>query len=204
VSANTSSIKNQLSQKLRNKEYRDAFVVESVGTNVAAQIYALRESRHWTQEELAERARMAQARISLLEDPNYQRFTIGTLERLASAFDVGLIVKFAAFGDLLEWTVAAPCCTSLAVPSFDEEMMGLSPGVACGTEQSQIAASRAQVGTSPGIVVNALFDSGQKIRDCWASSQAFPIIGNQYKLPTAREIQPESDKERQQREPIAA
>ena len=46
-------------------------------------------------------AEMAQPRISVMEDANYARFSLNTLKRLASAFDCGLIVRFAPFSELV-------------------------------------------------------------------------------------------------------
>jgi len=92
-------------EELRNKEYRDAFVAEHINTGVPFQIRALREEkgREWTQKELGVRARMAQETISRIEDPNYGKLTLKTLKRLASAFDVGLMIRFVPFSELVEW-----------------------------------------------------------------------------------------------------
>ena len=47
---------------------------------------------------------IAQPTISQLEDPNYGRFSLATLIKLAEAFDVGLAVRFVPFGELVDWT----------------------------------------------------------------------------------------------------
>ena len=57
--------------------------------------------------------------ISRLEDPNYGRYSLKTLKRLARAFDVGLLVRFVSFGELGEWTVNLT--HSKTPPSYDEE-----------------------------------------------------------------------------------
>lgn len=44
---------------------------------------------------------MKQSRISALEDADYSKWSIGTLKRLARAFDVPLNVTFGTFGGLL-------------------------------------------------------------------------------------------------------
>ena len=108
-------------QKLSNKKYRDEFVSSHVGTNVASQVFALRNKKHWSQSKLAKRAGMAQPRISVIEDPDYEDFSINTLKRLASAFDVALVVKFVSFGELVDW-VASLSPEKIAVPSFEEEI----------------------------------------------------------------------------------
>src|SRR5438445_11026074 len=94
-------IRGQLVAKLSNKEYRDIFVSEQVNTGLSFQMRALREQRDWSQAELGRRSEMAQSRISVMEDANYSRFSLTTLKRLASAFDVGLVVRFAPFSELL-------------------------------------------------------------------------------------------------------
>ena len=94
----------QIWKKLKAKEYRDSYVAAHVSNTVASQINMLREQRGWTQKELAQRASMSQSRISALEDPNYENIEVGTLKRLASAFDVALTVRFTPFSELATWT----------------------------------------------------------------------------------------------------
>lgn len=91
-------------RRLADKEYRDSFVASNIANTVASQINALREQRGWTQKDLAKRAGMAQSRISSLEDPNLENFEIVTLKRLASAFDVAVVVRFVPFSELASWT----------------------------------------------------------------------------------------------------
>jgi transcriptional regulator with XRE-family HTH domain len=93
--------KGRLLAKLKNKAYRAAFVIEHVKTSVPLQIHALREQFGWTQGQLAERAKTTQTVISRLEDPNYGNLSLNSLLKLASAFDIGLLVKFVPFSRLL-------------------------------------------------------------------------------------------------------
>ncbi|MBI3967130.1 MAG: helix-turn-helix transcriptional regulator, partial [Chloroflexi bacterium] len=90
----TSARYQQIATSLRDKEYRDIFVEEHISTGLSFQIRAMREQRGWTQEDLGQRAGMAQQRVCQLENPNYGRFSLSTLKRLASAFDVALAVHF--------------------------------------------------------------------------------------------------------------
>ena len=90
-------------KKLRNKEYRESFVASQISNTIAAQIFLLREARGWTQAEVAAKAGMKQSRISDLEDPNYENYQTRTLLKLASAYDVGLIVRFVQFSELAKW-----------------------------------------------------------------------------------------------------
>jgi len=103
MSDDIASIKKKLWEKMRNKTYRDNFVGANVSTGIAAQLVTMRESRGWQQKEVAEKAGMAPARISVMENPSYDKFTLSTLKRLASTFDVALIVRFVPFSELVDW-----------------------------------------------------------------------------------------------------
>ncbi|MBI4311360.1 MAG: helix-turn-helix transcriptional regulator [Chloroflexi bacterium] len=115
----TVDTRQQLLESLKDTEFRKAFAAD-IGTGLAFQIRLLREKRGWTQEELARRAGKRQETISQWENPDYGRYTLSTLMELANAFDVGIIVRFAAFSELVDWTVnLSP--ERLAPPSFEEE-----------------------------------------------------------------------------------
>ena len=45
---------------------------------------------------------MKQERISVLEDVNYESWSVTTLKRLAKAFDLRLSIKFETFGSFLQ------------------------------------------------------------------------------------------------------
>lgn len=116
------SAKDQIMKALQDKEYRQLYVDENISTGIAVQLRELRESRGWTQAELGQHAGgIRQERISQLEDPEYGRPTLTTLRRLAAAFDVALIVRFAAFGELVDWTINLTP-EQLTPPSFEDEM----------------------------------------------------------------------------------
>jgi transcriptional regulator with XRE-family HTH domain len=112
----------QIWSKLANKEYRDSFVASNISNTVSSQIFTLRDQRGWTQKELAQRAGMGQSRIPALEDPNIENFEIGTLKRIASAFDVALVVRFVPFSDLANWT-ADLSEEKLSVPEFANDRL---------------------------------------------------------------------------------
>ncbi len=95
----SSTIRN-LWKRMKSKEYRDSFVASHVSNTVAAQIFTMREDRKWTQTALAQKAGMRQSRISALEDPDFENVELATLRRVASAFDVGLSVRFVPFSDI--------------------------------------------------------------------------------------------------------
>jgi transcriptional regulator with XRE-family HTH domain len=100
---NTIERKEKLKAQLKDKRYRDAFVSEHIDTGIPFQIRALRKQRELTQKKLSEITGMAQERISIAENPNYSRFNLKTLKRIASAFDVALIVRFVPFSELVNW-----------------------------------------------------------------------------------------------------
>ena len=106
-------------RKFFRKRYRDIFATSITGTT-AAQIHAMREKEGWSQEELAQKAGMGQARISLLENPNYQNLSLSTLKRIANVFDVALVVRFEPFSRLFA-IIDNETSKTLAVPSFVEE-----------------------------------------------------------------------------------
>lgn len=95
--------KEKLCEELKDKEYRDAFVEESISIGIPFQIKALRKQRNLNQIDLEKLSGMKQARISLLENHGYSEFTLKTLKKFASAFDVGLIVRFVPISEMVEW-----------------------------------------------------------------------------------------------------
>jgi transcriptional regulator with XRE-family HTH domain len=121
-------------RKFFRRRYRDVFATSITGTT-AAQIRATREKRGWSQHELAEKAGMAQARISLLENPNYESPSLSTLKRVANALDVALVVRFTSFGKFFALVDSEEPGT-LALPSFEEEF---------GTEADPIVTPREKV-----------------------------------------------------------
>ena len=109
-----------MNEDFENKEYREAFVEENIRNGIAFQIRALRKRHQLSQEQLGQRAGMAQNVISRLEDPEYGKFTINTLLTLATAFDVALIVKFVPFSELFR-SLKNLSPEVLAASSFAEE-----------------------------------------------------------------------------------
>lgn len=115
-----SKSRNQLAKNLRNKEYRDSFVESHIRNGLSFQIRAMRDLRGWTQKELAERASFKQEAISRLENPDYGRFTLETLKRLASAFDVALMVRFAPFSELID-RISSLTPRDMEIPEFSRD-----------------------------------------------------------------------------------
>jgi transcriptional regulator with XRE-family HTH domain len=113
-------IREQIVAKLFDKEYRDIFVSEQINTGLAFQLRTMREAKGWTQSELGEKVRMAQSRISLMEDANYSRYSLNTLKRLGSTFDVALVVRFEPFSKLVDH-FAKLNSSALNVTSFEAD-----------------------------------------------------------------------------------
>lgn len=92
----------------------------------------MRDRENWSQEQLAERVGMNQNAISRLENPFYGKATLTTLKRLATAFDVGLVVRFVPFGELVDWVSSTPRVNAglstegFNVPSFGAEIKSLN------------------------------------------------------------------------------
>jgi transcriptional regulator with XRE-family HTH domain len=108
------SEKSQLIDKLKTRNNsRQAYTRAKLSVNIPSQIRALRRKREMTQGMLAHESDMKQSRISAMERPGTVTFNIETLIRLAAAFKVGLIVKFAPFSEMLNWE------NSFSQDSFD-------------------------------------------------------------------------------------
>ena len=102
MSSGTTSVREQIVASLADKEYRDALVQESINQGIAIQIRLNRIERGWTQGDLGARAEKQQSEISRLEDPDYEGYTLKTLTKLASAFDVAIEVRFVPFSSLVD------------------------------------------------------------------------------------------------------
>ena len=101
-SSPTISVRTQLLSSFQDHEYRHAFLAEHARAFIALQVRSLREERKITQAQLGELMGKAQAWISRLEDPDYGKVTVATLLELAEAFDTALVIRFAAFSELLD------------------------------------------------------------------------------------------------------
>ncbi len=131
----------KLLQKLKaSRKRRELFVAGQIKTGIPFQIRALRDKQGWTQGELGNRLGMTQTNISRLESPGYGRQNITTLQRIAAAFDVGLIVRFVPFSELVGW-VDKLSPESVAPKSFDEEIEMMESQVTANVSDLQIISS---------------------------------------------------------------
>lgn len=109
-----------LVNELRDPDYRSEYVASQISIGFPFQVRALRKARNWTQKDLAKAAGMAQPRIAEIESPGERKLNVETMLRLAAAFDVALLVRFAPFGDFVDWNESFdPNCYE--VPTFSEE-----------------------------------------------------------------------------------
>jgi transcriptional regulator with XRE-family HTH domain len=103
------------------KEYRFAFVEESIRSRLTSQIKVMRDQREWDYKRFSDEIGKKVSWAYRLEDPNEAHPTIPTLLQVAQAFDVGLDVRFLPFSKLLDdVTTLRP--ESFSVASFDEEI----------------------------------------------------------------------------------
>jgi len=112
----------QMWESLQDPDFRQQFIDEYINVGIAFQIHGLRERQGLKQKQLAERLgdEKKQPLISAWENPNYGKYTLGTLKDLAKAFDVGLLVRFVPFSTLVDWTINLTYDV-IAPPSFSEE-----------------------------------------------------------------------------------
>lgn len=110
-----------LLSELNDKTYRDSYVAAQIRIGLPFQVKALRTARNWSQGELAERAHMAQPRISEIEKPGERSLNLDTLLRLASAFDCALSVNFVPFSELVMSSESFDPGT-FDVPTFQQEL----------------------------------------------------------------------------------
>lgn len=160
-----SSTVRTLWKRMKSREYRESFVASHVSNTIAAQIFMMREDREWTQTALAEKAGMKQSRISAIEDPDFENVEIATLRRLASAFDVGLSVRFVPFSEIA--VQAGNVGTSdLCVMDFDRDALPI-------WEQKSLAkvANHDQIAVFSIVANDKLTETGegpQDWQDPWA------------------------------------
>ena len=117
---NTTNKHKQMWESLRDPEFRKQLIDEHINVGIAFQIRSLRDRQKLTQTKLAELLGVKQPLISEWENPNYGKYTLGTLKDLAKVFDVGLLVRFVPFSTLVDWTLDLTS-DGIAPPNFSEE-----------------------------------------------------------------------------------
>lgn len=115
----TTKIKN-LWIRLKDRDYRSAYLDEVINARLAAQIYALRMSRGFTQADVSQLTGIAQPTLSRLESDAHG-ITTTTLKRLANAYDVALSVRFVGFNEFADEVSAGKI--DREIPDFDHGPM---------------------------------------------------------------------------------
>ena len=91
-------------EKLRQKEYRDAYLRAQVHNWVAYQFQSLRKKLRLTQSEMSKRVEKPQSVVSRLESEDYRGVSVQTLLDFACAMDVALVVQFVSYPEFLART----------------------------------------------------------------------------------------------------
>ena len=86
---------------MQNEEYRRKFFLAEASAEIARQLVRLRRRRKLSQKQLADKAGMAQPRISMVERADYENWSFNTLRRLADAMDARLRVLIEPAEDVL-------------------------------------------------------------------------------------------------------
>jgi DNA-binding XRE family transcriptional regulator len=92
-----------ISKLLTNRDSRAAYIRAKLEVLIPSQLRALRLRQERTQPELAQLADMKQSRISAMETPGKVNFNLDTLVRMAATLNVGMMVKFIPFSEMLGW-----------------------------------------------------------------------------------------------------
>lgn len=88
---------------LTDRDFRASYIRAKLDVLIPSQLRALRLRQEETQSDLAQLADMKQARISAMETPGRVNFNLETLVRIAATLNVGLMVKFVPFSEMLGW-----------------------------------------------------------------------------------------------------
>jgi hypothetical protein len=120
------SSRNELVQRLLNgPEARANFVNSHLDKKLAFQIRSFRGED--SQEEAEDHTGIKQQVWSRLENPSYGKATLTTLKKIAAAYDVGLLVEFVPFSQLVNRVSGTPYVErgyspdTMNVPSFEKE-----------------------------------------------------------------------------------
>ena len=125
TSTNLNSKKSLIRRLRKGHHVRTRFVESHLDKKLALQIRSLRGDL--SQEEMEQKTGIKQQAISRLENPYYGKATLTTLKKFAAANDVGLLVEFVPFSELINRVSGTPYVErgyspdTMNVPSFEEE-----------------------------------------------------------------------------------
>jgi transcriptional regulator with XRE-family HTH domain len=112
----------------KGRDLRRRFVESQIANEIAFQVRALRHKQEWSQPALARELDTTQNQIYRLENPAKSKPTISTLKKIAALFDVGLVVRFVPFGEMIDYLSGTPrlhgglSTTSHRPLNFSEEL----------------------------------------------------------------------------------
>jgi transcriptional regulator with XRE-family HTH domain len=125
MSTNLNSKKSLVRRLRKGRHVRTRFVESHLDKKLAFQIRSLRGDL--SQQEMEQKTGIKQQAISRLENPYYGKATLTTLKKIAAANDVGLLVEFVPYSELINRVSGTPYVErgyrpeTMNVPSFDEE-----------------------------------------------------------------------------------
>lgn len=119
----TSKIRS-LWKRFSDKEYRSIYLDESINSRLAGQIFSLRTSRNMTQAQVSELTGIAQPTLSRLES-DCRGITTTTLKKIAAAYDVALVIKFAPFSEFTR--EISDVMIDRHIKSFDGDSVAVEP-----------------------------------------------------------------------------
>lgn len=113
------------SRKLRKIAYRHAMVDAEIRHGIADQIRAMRDRRGWSQHDLGVKMGKPQSAIARIERRAREEYPgMRTLLEIARAFDVGVLVRFVPFSEVVRRTLDDTEYEQAPL-SFDEEIAAL-------------------------------------------------------------------------------
>lgn len=118
------SRRQKLIEELKEPAFRRGFVEGHAKDGISTQIRLMRKASGWDQKELAQRAfgdPSLQSMVSRYENPDYGKYSLSTLLEIAAAFDVGLVVRFTPFSQLIDWDLNLPEAT-MTPKNFTQEL----------------------------------------------------------------------------------
>jgi hypothetical protein len=124
-STNLNSKKSLIRRLKKGRDTRTRFVESHLNKKLAFQIRSLRGDT--SQQKMEEITGIRQQSLSRLENPYYGKATLTTLKKIAAFHDVGLLVEFVPFSQLINRVSGTPYIEhgfspdTMNVPSFDNE-----------------------------------------------------------------------------------
>ncbi|MBI5787967.1 MAG: helix-turn-helix transcriptional regulator [Candidatus Schekmanbacteria bacterium] len=83
-----------LARNLKEPEFKKAYQEELRQLDLASKIHNLRKEKKMTQAELARCIHSTQSVVSRIEQADYHQFKVETLEKIAAALDMALVIDF--------------------------------------------------------------------------------------------------------------